>query len=143
MLKYRYWAREGLIVQRHEGRSTPRDLRRFYEMLAQEEGYCGLTDTLIDLTPLTSSGWEADDVVKASMRLNMRSDPAGRLRYALIAPGAFARGMAGMFEGFAGMIEGMEARTFDSASEAGAWLCLPGPVTPFLDPAGMTEVTPH
>lgn len=141
MLKYRYWVREGLIVQRHEGRSTPRDLRRFYEMLAQEEGYVGLTDTLIDLTPLTSSGWQADDVVKASMRLNMRPDPAHTLRYAMIAPGAFARGMAGMFEGFAGMINGMEVRTFDSATEAGAWLCLSGPVAPFLDPAHMTEVT--
>ena len=140
MLKYRYWPGEAVIVQCYQGHGSPAQLRRFYELLAHEPRYEGLCDMLIDLRGLTSSGWRAQDVMKASMRLNMRPVPQRSLRYAMIAPGELALGMANMFEGFAGMIAGMQARTFATAPEAGAWLGLTRPVDAYLDPAGLTPV---
>lgn len=140
MLTYRYWPAEAVIVQCYEGHGSPAQLRRYYELLAQEPGFDGLCDTLIDLRGLTSSGWDAQDVLKASMRLNMRPGPPRTLRYAMIAPGELALGMARMFEGFAGMIAGMQARSFATAPEAAAWLGLHAPVDHYLDPAGLKPV---
>ena len=140
MLKFRFWPGEAVIVQSYQGHGSPEQLRRFYEMIAQEPEFDGLCDMLIDLRGLTSTSWSAQDVLKASMRLNIRPAPRRRLRYAMIAPGELALGMANMFAGFAGVIEGMQARSFVGAPEATAWLGLQQAPDHYLDTTGLIPV---
>ena len=122
-----YLAPFEVMLMVYKGRSTNQQQLRLFQEISEEFGVGPFTNSVSDLSELTSTDMTATDMFSQSSMIKAQLETYSvPIRQALFAPTEMSYGISRMYMGFADLSPMLKIRIFDDLQAAVEWVGISG-----------------